>query len=83
MKYTIECAELNSDEAASSSYESLEQAREALRRGLGWPDLYLGPGYTTADSSNQIWCAFRTRIEGDANVDDARTPRITRVAEAS
>jgi len=63
-------------------YESLEQAREALRRGLGWSDIYLGPGYTTEDGKNQIWRAYPTPPPPEeASTENDGTPQITRLVE--
>ncbi len=79
MKFAIRNVGDASNGDLQATYDSLEDARAALRDVLGWPELQLGPGYTTPNSS-QIWCAYRTRVEADADGDGLRTPRIVRLS---
>ena len=80
MKFTLRNVDQNKD-ASQASFETLEDARVALREALGWPEVQLGPGYTTANSKGQIWCAYRTRAEAEADPDGLTIPRIVRVAD--
>ena len=82
MRFTIEYPKL-AEAGAPISYDSLEQAREALRRGLGWSDIYLGPGYTTPDGANQVWCAYPKPPAEDDDSENEHAPRITRVFEGA
>ena len=83
MKFAIRNAGKKSSAASQATYDSLEAARTALREALGWPDVQLGPGYTTPSTESQIWCAYRTRSEADSDPDGLSTPRIVRLSEAS
>ncbi|MEP7049359.1 MAG: hypothetical protein ABJB12_03360 [Pseudomonadota bacterium] len=83
MKFTIELGEFGGAAAAPSSYESLEQAREALRCELGWAQVFLGPGYTTDDGTNQIWHAYPAPPPDEGNLEDQRAPRITRSSDGT
>ncbi|HKO49856.1 MAG TPA: hypothetical protein VJV79_19130 [Polyangiaceae bacterium] len=60
-------------------FDSLEDARAALRDALGWPEVLLGPGYTAPNTKGQVWCAYRTRAEADADPDGLTAPRIVRI----
>jgi hypothetical protein len=79
MRFAIRNAGKADDAAVLATYDSLEDARSALRELLGWPEVQLGPGYTTASTDSQIWCAYRTRAEAGADRDGLSTPRIVRV----
>lgn len=81
MKFAIRNAGKADRSAATATYDSLESARNALRQALGWPDVQLGRGYTTANAKAQIWCAYRTRAEADRDQDGLRAPRIVRVPD--
>lgn len=61
------------------SFDSLEDARSALREALGWDDVLLGPGYSAPNAEGQVWCAYRTQEEAEADPDGLKTPRIVRV----
>ncbi len=80
MKFAIRNAGRGNGEALqATTYDSLEDARSALREALGWPEVQLGPGYTTPNTDSQIWCAYRTHAEAEADPDGLQTPRIVRV----
>jgi hypothetical protein len=80
MKFVIRNAGKAGDAAVQATYDSLEDARVALRELLGWPEVQLGPGYTTPSTNSQIWCAYRTRAEAEADPDGLKTPRIVRLS---
>lgn len=80
MKFAIRNVGDNPDAAARATYESLEDARRALREALGWPEVQLGPGYTTPRTDSQIWCAYRTQAEAEAHPDGLAVPRIVRLS---
>ena len=69
--------------ALQETFESLEQARAALREALGWPDVQLGPGYTAPNAKSQVWCAYRTKAEAEADPDGLNTPRVVRIDDAN
>lgn len=69
--------------ASQATFESLEQARAALREALGWPDVQLGPGYTAPDAKSQVWCAYRTKAEAEADPDGLNTPRVVRTDDVN
>lgn len=46
---------------------------------LGWPDVQLGPGYTAPNAEGQVWCAYRTQAEAEADPDGLKAPRIVRI----
>jgi hypothetical protein len=79
VKFALRNTGNDRDQAALANYESLEEAREALRELLGWAEVQLGPGYTTPSTDSQIWCAYRTRAEAEADPDGLSTPRIVRL----
>jgi len=79
MKFAIRNAGVDRADVAQVTYESLEDARSALREALGWPDVQLGPGYTTASTDSQIWCAYQTLAEAQADEDGLNRPRIVRL----
>jgi hypothetical protein len=83
MKFAIRNAGEADSSASTATYDSLEAARNALREVLGWPDVQLGRGYTTANAKAQIWCAYRTRAEADQDPDGLLTPRIVRVPDSN
>ena len=79
MKFAIRNAGTKNHVASQATYDSLEDARLALREALGWPEVQLGPGYTTPNTESQIWCAYKTRSEAEADPDGLNTPRIVRL----
>ena len=81
MKFAIRNAGEAHRNVRDVTYESLEAARVALREALGWSEIQLGPGYTTANAKAQVWCAYRTRAEADRDPDGLATPRIVRVPD--
>lgn len=83
MKFAITNASGANQTTAVASYDSLEQASHALGQLLGWPAVYLGPGYTTHDGASQVWCAYRTQEERDADAESRDGPRITRTNESA
>jgi hypothetical protein len=80
MKFAIRNTSNARMAASNVTYDSLEAARAALREALGWPEVALGPGYTTASGTGQVWCAYRTQVEAAADPDGLNTPRIVRLA---
>lgn len=80
MKFAIRTAGDATDSGTQQTYDSLEDARSALREVLGWPELQLGRGYTTPSTGSQIWCAYRTVAEADQDSDGLITPRIVRLS---
>jgi hypothetical protein len=83
MKFALRNAGEADSSASTATYDSLEAARNALRRVLGWPDVQLGRGYTTANAKAQVWCAYRTRAEADLDIDGLHAPRIERVPDSN
>ena len=73
----------NTSNTSVETYDSLEAARVALREALGWSEIQLGPGYTTANAKAQVWCAYRTRAEADKDPDGLSRPRIVRVPDSN
>ena len=69
--------------ASQATFGSLEEARAALREALCWPEVQLGPGYTAPDTKGQVWCAYRTHAEAEADPDGLKTPRIVRLDDAN
>ena len=80
VKFAIRNAGKQSEAIEGGIYDSLEEARGALRELLGWTEVQLGPGYTTPSTDSQIWCAYRTRTEAEADPDGLSTPRIVRLS---
>lgn len=78
MKFAIRNVKTRVD-VDQANYDSLEDARSALREALGWPEVQLGPGYTTPNTDSQIWCAYRTLDEARADPDGLSAPRIVRL----
>lgn len=83
MKFAIRNIGRRQQPALQKTYSSLEEARTALREALGWPEVQLGPGYTTPDALGQVWCAYRTPAEAEADPDGLTAPRIVRLNEDS
>jgi len=83
MKFAIRNAPSVNKGASQALFDSLEQARTALRDALGWPDVLLGRGYTAPDTEAQVWCAYRTRAEAEADPDGLTVPRIVRLKDAN
>jgi hypothetical protein len=79
MKFALRNLNAPSTSASQASFDSLEEARTALRDALGWSEIYLGPGYTTPNAAGQVWCAYRTRAEAEADPDGLGLPRVVRV----
>ena len=82
MKFAIRNVHRARKNVPQPTFDSLEEARAALRDALGWPEVQLGPGYTSPNAKGQVWCAYRTQAEAGADPDGLSTPRIVRI-EAS
>jgi hypothetical protein len=84
MKFEIRNVPGNRNTSAlRETFESLEQARTALREALGWSDVQLGPGYTAPNAKSQVWCAYRTKAEAEADPDGLDTPRVVRIDDTN
>jgi len=83
MKFTLKNLPGPNATASQATFESLEEARAALRDALRWPDVQLGPGYTAPDAKGQVWCAYRTRVEAEADPDGLDIPRIVRIDDVN
>ena len=83
MKFTIKNLPDPNASASQATFASLEDARAALRDALHWPDVQLGPGYTAPNSKGQVWCAYRTRAEAEADPDGLGVPRIVRIDDVN
>jgi hypothetical protein len=83
MKFAIQNVPQANQSASQASFDSLEDARAALGAMLGWPDVQLGPGYTAPDTEGQVWCAYRTPAEAEADPEGLRAPRIVRIHHAT
>jgi hypothetical protein len=79
MKFAIRNVRKANQNASGALFDSLEDARIALGKALGWPDVQLGPGYTAPDAERQVWCAYRTKAEAEADPDGLKAPRIVRI----
>lgn len=79
MKFAIRNVGRQNKPEITRTFTSLEEARVALREALGWDEVQLGPGYTTASATGQIWCAYRTRAEAEADLDGLAAPRVVRL----
>ncbi|HEY0462650.1 MAG TPA: hypothetical protein VGC79_00505 [Polyangiaceae bacterium] len=79
MKFALRNLPESNANASAAAFESLEQARLALRDTLGWPDVQLGPGYTAADTKGQVWCAYRTQ----ADASGPHVPRVVRIDDVN
>ena len=77
MKFTIDRG--TDEHPLAESYDSLEEARAALRAAMDWSDIRLGPGYTTADGASQVWFAYPTQVECDQDPQTPGLPRIKRI----
>lgn len=64
---------------SNQRYASLNDASEALRITLGWPDILLAPGYSA--DGGQEWRAYRDESALKAGADDA--PYIRREGVAA
>jgi|SRR6187402_104593 len=82
MKFAIRNVPGNAT-APVTTFGSLEEARVALREVLRWPDVQLGRGYTAPDSHGQVWCAYRTRAEAEADPGGLEIPRIVRIDDVN
>ena len=82
MKFAIKNVPANPI-ASQATFGSLEEARAALREALRWPEVQLGPGYTAPNTKGQVWCAYRTQAEAEADPDGLKTPRIVRIDDAN
>jgi hypothetical protein len=82
MKFAIRNLPKANKSATQARFDSLEDARVALAKALGWPDAQLGPGYTAPDAEGQVWCAYRTHEEAEADPDGLKAPRIVRIFDA-
>lgn len=80
MKFELRNVRRMRKNVAQPRFDSLEDARAALRDALGWPDVLLGPGYTAPDAEGQVWCAYKTQAEAEADPDGLKAPRIVRIA---
>jgi|GEM_PF-1588484 len=81
MKFAIRNVGAQDADVPRATFESLEKARAALGEALGWADVQLGPGYTAPNTTGQVWCAYRTRAEAEADLDGLATPRIVRIVD--
>jgi len=81
MKFVVRNVPGTNDNVSQAAFDSLEDARVALRQALGWPEVHLGPGYTAPDTKGQVWCAYRTPAEAEADPDGLKAPRIVRVEQ--
>jgi hypothetical protein len=82
MKFALRNVPKANKTATHATYDSLEDARVALGKVLGWPEVQLGPGYTAPDAKGQIWCAYRTQAEAETDPDGLQAPRIVRLFDA-
>jgi hypothetical protein len=82
MKFAIRNVPGNAT-APVATFGSLEEARVALREVLRWPEVQLGRGYTAPDSHGQVWCAYRTQAEAEADPDGLELPRIVRIDDVN
>jgi hypothetical protein len=83
MKFELRNVRVANESASRATFDSLEEARAALREVLGWAELQLGPGYTAPDAKGQVWCAYRTQAEAEADPDGLTTPRIVRIEDVN
>jgi|tagenome__1003787_1003787.scaffolds.fasta_scaffold11276759_1 hypothetical protein len=81
MKFALKNLPGSNAIASRATFDSLEDARAALRDALRWPDVQLGPGYTAPHSKGQVWCAYRTVAEAEADPDGLSIPRIVRIED--
>jgi len=79
MKFALRNVQRANTSATESTFDSLEGARAALREALGWPEVHLGPGYTSPNATGQVWCAYRTPAEAETDRSGLRHPRIVRI----
>ncbi|HET7538784.1 MAG TPA: hypothetical protein VFK05_02900 [Polyangiaceae bacterium] len=79
MKFALRNLPGASTSAPAATFDSLEDARVALRDALGWPEVQLGPGYTAPNTTGQVWFAYRTRAEAEADRNGLSHPRIVRI----
>lgn len=82
MKFELRNVRRARKNVPQARFDSLEDARSALRDVLGWPDVLLGPGYSAPNANGQIWCAYQTQAEAEADPDGLNAPRIVRVDSA-
>ena len=83
MKFALRNLPRPDASASQATFESLEEARAALRDALRWPDVQLGRGYTAPDTKGQVWCAYRTIAEAEADPDGLGIPRIVRIDDVN
>jgi len=71
--------------AWSQDYETIDEAREALRRAMGWKYIYLSTMFSDGDGemSPAGWwedtavCAYESQEDRDRDDEGAYAPRIT------
>jgi hypothetical protein len=79
LKFALRNVRRPRKKAPQPTFDSLEDARAALREVLGWPEVLLGPGYSAPNAEGQVWCAYQTQAEAEADPDGLTAPRIVRI----
>lgn len=75
--YQIRNTEGRQGRAWTRTYDSLDEATEALRVELGWDGIVLSDSFAT-DLGSAV-CAYETQEECDADEEGAYAPRIVEV----
>ncbi|HEX9156006.1 MAG TPA: hypothetical protein VF819_10605 [Nitrospira sp.] len=78
--YTISTTDGRQDRALGREYTTGDEAAEAIRRMMGWDEIYLSDSYAV-DSGDAV-SAYETQEACDADEEGAHAPRITAAVTA-
>jgi hypothetical protein len=75
--YTIRTAGSHQGRALDATYETQEDAAEALRVAMGWSEIHLSGSYAAGDGHDSAVSAYETEEACERDQDGAHAPRIT------
>lgn len=78
--YTISTTGSHRHRALRATYDTQEEAAEALRGVMGWTEIHLSDSYPVGDGHDSAVSAYETEAARAADQDGAYAPRIVESA---
>jgi hypothetical protein len=76
MCYRISTSDGRQGRALDATYDTRDEAAEALRELMGWDEIALSDPYAVGDGHRTAVSAYPTESECEADEDGAHAPRI-------